>query len=122
MKGWTSRSPLVAEEQHLVVDERLSQLGDGGVGQVVGEGDAADLRAERGPHRPGVEVLPLEARQAVSLRLEVPQGPDLGVVPGEAVAPGHQAGGRGRVAGPRLGGAFFDVAHRSPCEQVAPPA
>ncbi len=67
---------LVAEEDDLVVVQRLAQVGHDVVGQRRGEVDPGDLRAHRRADLPGVEVSPAQRGQAVPLRRHVGERAD----------------------------------------------
>jgi len=68
---------LVAEEDHLGVQQGPADLGDRLVGKVGGQVDAGQLGARGRAERPNVEMLPREGRESLPLGLEVTERADL---------------------------------------------
>ena len=66
---------LVSEEDDLVIVEGLTDLCDHFVGEVVGQVDPGELRADCRAKLLRVEVLPLEGGQAVPFRGQVAERP-----------------------------------------------
>ena len=76
---------LVAEEDHLVLEQGPSDLGDDLVGQVRSELHPAQLGADRGAQRGGIEAVPRQGGEALALGLQVTEGSGLDAV-GQAEA------------------------------------
>ena len=71
---------LTVEDEHLVGEQRLPQLGDDLVREVGAEVDAVDLPTDRRSEGPGVEVLPDQAAKALPFLLEMAEWAHLDAV------------------------------------------